>query len=602
MSELAVQSLELPMWNLDYLTVENIVSSFLEDNDIAYMAIREDDRHIAGMSQSKFIGNTFDDFRMASGFITTERSILYNGSVIGEVQLAISRARVQSDLATNIAVLVAVSVMILLAILTTSRLITRRYITRRLLELEHAATAIASGDLKADIGTDFKVGADDEIGRLAQNLETMRDAIKQLVEDLRASKEELEQHNAKLGQMVQERTSELEQATNTAQVAQRLAEEANRAKSDFLSSMSHELRTPLNAIIGFTEYVLESDEEPVTEDQRESLSQVVKAGRHLLVLIDDVLDLSKVEADAISLSLEAVDLREVADECVSLLSAFAASKNVEIDNQLTAQALPPVKADRNRVKQVLLNLLSNAIKYNKDPGRVQILQGAAAPGMLRIAVRDDGLGIADDRLADLFNPFDRLGAENSAIEGSGIGLTITKSLVDRMGGKISVDSVTGKGSTFWLEMPISDSPVKPRIEPEACGSQDTTDIEGLVLYIEDNPANLELVRRITTRRPGIDFISAATGKTGIERARAEIPDVILLDINLPDLGGYQVLEALRVAPETRHIPVIALTAAATDADIARGRAAGFFSYLTKPFAARRLMATIGQALRPVAST
>ena len=289
------------------------------------------------------------------------------------------------------------------------------------------------------------------------------------------------------------------------------------------------------------------------------------------------------------------------DECLSLTASFAAGRNVSVHNRLDPASLPPITADRIRFKQVFLNLLSNAIKYNKDPGNVFIERAAAAPGMLRIGVRDEGRGIAPEMLAKLFEPFDRLGAENSAIEGTGIGLTITKSLVDQMGGKIAVDSTAGKGSTFWLEMPISDRPAEHRVEAVHLEDGLVKDIEGLILYIEDNPANLELVRRIMSLQPGVDFIDAQTGELGIERARTEIPDVILLDINLPGLDGFEVLDTLKALPETRHIPVVALTAAATEADIRRGQAAGFFSYLTKPIAARELINTIRRARHPTVS-
>lgn len=394
--------------------------------------------------------------------------------------------------------------------------------------------------------------------------------------------------------------TDLRQAIDAAQDAQRLAEDANRAKSDFLSNMSHELRTPLNAIIGFTEFVVDNHDEPISRGQAASLAQVLKAGRHLLLLINDVLDLSRIETGAISLSLEPVDPGLVIDECVSLTASFAAGRNVRIDNLLAEAALPSIEADRIRFKQVILNLLSNAIKYNKSPGRVFVERAPAKAGMLRIGVRDEGAGIPAEHIAKLFDPFDRLGAENSAIEGTGIGLTITRKLVEQMKGAIAVESAPGKGSTFWLEMPISERPALQLSDSDEREGGPVADICGLVLHIEDNPANLELVSKIMSRQPGVDFIDAPTGEIGIERARTEAPDVILLDINLPGQDGFQVLDALKGMPETRHVPVIALTAAATELDVRRGQTAGFFSYLTKPIAARELLIAIRRALHPTA--
>jgi signal transduction histidine kinase/DNA-binding response OmpR family regulator/HPt (histidine-containing phosphotransfer) domain-containing protein len=595
LTKLAAASLEIPMWNLDYLAVSSIVASFLEDNDIVFAAVVDGDKQVSHVVQPKFENKTIEYFNNSNDFFVDRIPIRHEGETIGEVQLAMSGDRVWSELNTNVALVSAVSGLILVAVLITSGLITRRYITRRLLALEGAATAIAGGDLKAEV----LVGANDEIGRLARNLGTMRDAILRLVEDLRSSRDELEHHNITLGQRVRERTAELEQAIGSAQEAQRLAEEANRAKSDFLSNMSHELRTPLNAIIGFAELVSDDDDDPVTGDQKESLGEVLRAGRHLLSLINDVLDLTKIEGGAVALSIEAIDVVQIVDECISLTTSFAIRRNVRIHNVLSGTELPAIAADRIRFKQVILNLLTNAIKYNSDPGNVFVETAPADQGKLQIGVRDEGAGIAEDRVAMLYEPFNRLGFEHSAIEGTGIGLTITKGLVDQMNGRIIVDSVVGEGATFWVEMPIS-TEVAERQSLEVDVENELSAVEGLILYIEDNPANLELVRKIVGRQLGIRFIDAPSGELGIERARTEMPDVILLDINLPGLDGFQVVEELRGIPEMRSIPVIALTAAATKSDIERGEAADFFAYLTKPIVARDLMATIRRALRPAA--
>ena len=391
--------------------------------------------------------------------------------------------------------------------------------------------------------------------------------------------------------------TDLREALETARNAQHHAEEANRAKSEFLSNMSHELRTPLNAIIGFTEFVMVNEKESISENQRDSLSQVLKAGRHLLTLIDDILDLAKIEASTVALSIEAVEPSAVVDECVALTASYGAERNVSVWNKITETPLPSIDVDRTRFKQVLLNLLSNAIKYNSKGGKVIIERAPTEDGMLKIGVRDDGPGIPEDQMVHLFDPFDRLGAENSAIEGTGIGLTITKRLVDNMGGEITVDSVMGKGSTFWVEFPLSNQVVTlPTLDADSEQEQSGTTAVGKILYVEDNPANLDLVRKIFGETPGIVMVDAPTGELGLERARAERPNVILIDINLQGINGYDVLETLRAMPETEHIPVIALSDAPTEAERKQGEKAGFFGFLAKPVATAKLTETVEKAL------
>ena len=388
----------------------------------------------------------------------------------------------------------------------------------------------------------------------------------------------------------------LQEAVAESRKAQRLAEEANRAKSDFLSNMSHELRTPLNAIIGFTDFVSEDKARPVHEQHRNSLGYVLRASRHLLNLIDDVLDLARIESSAISLAPEAVDAGEVIDECLSLTRALAAPRNITVSAAVAEDPLPLIHVDRTRFKQVLLNLLSNAVKYNRDGGRVVVETGPAAAERLSFAVRDTGPGIAPDLLEHLFDPFDRLGAENSGIEGTGIGLTITKRLVEQMGGSIAVESTVGEGSVFRIGFPLSSETVAASsLRAEEDSSADVV-LSGHILYVEDNPANLELVRRILSRHPDVEFSAAPTAEIGIATARSAPPDVILMDIDLPGMDGFEALGELAATAETSQVPVIAVTAAATQGEVRRGQASGFFDYLTKPIAAKRLVATIARAL------
>ncbi len=395
---------------------------------------------------------------------------------------------------------------------------------------------------------------------------------------------------------------EARDAMAAALTAQKLAETANQAKSDFLSSMSHELRTPLNAIIGFSEFIYEDRERPVTPEQRDCVAQVLKAGRHLLTLIDEVLDLSKIETGAIALSIEPVDVGQVVDECVSLTASMAAQRGIAIHNRLAGGLLPPIRVDRVRFKQALLNFISNAVKYNHANGEVFIERLDSETGRVRLAIRDTGPGIPASRIDSIFDPFDRLGAENSDVEGTGIGLTITKRLVEQMGGEIGLSSTVGEGTTFWVDFATTRE--RPVVYSGGTGTDETEgrSLSGTILHIEDNPTNLELVRRILGRQSGVHLIEAPSAEFGLVRARNEEPDLILLDINLPGMDGYDALAQLEAMPETRQVPVIALTAAATENDMARGRTAGFYAYLTKPLSARTLIETIHRALSPVAAS
>lgn len=363
-------------------------------------------------------------------------------------------------------------------------------------------------------------------------------------------------------------------------VAREAADRANQAKSDFLSSMSHELRTPMNAILGFGQ-LMEYDGD-LTDEHQDNVKEILKAGEHLLTLINEVLDLSKVESGNLDLSMEPVALSPVLEECLSLVSALAKQRGI----QLTVQGLQgiAVRADRTRLKQVVLNLLSNAIKYNRDNGQVSVDTCSVADNRLRLQVSDTGYGIAENRQAELFQPFNRLDAEYSDVEGTGIGLTITRRIVEMMGGSVGVNSKVNVGSTFWIELPLE---VEANSADEALAQQTITsdaaraDMQ-TILYIEDNPANLKLVAQILGRVPRIHLLTAHTPSLGIELAMARQPDLILLDINLPGMDGYQVMDVLKADARLQQIPVIAVTANAMPRDIARGKAAGFQGYLTKP--------------------
>ena len=377
------------------------------------------------------------------------------------------------------------------------------------------------------------------------------------------------------------------------------AERANGEKSRFLSRVSHELRTPLNAILGFGQ-LLDMDDLP--DQQQESVDQVLSAGRHLLALIDDVLDISRIDSGELSLSIEPVSMSELMDETIALIRPMAASRGVTIENVVGSDAW--VSADRRRLKQILLNLASNAVKYNRDGGRIRFACGPAGPSRVAVSVTDTGIGITAEQLSRLFVPFDRLGAERTATEGTGIGLALSRRLAEAMDATLSVESHFGAGSTFSVEIARAEPPVGlDRLADPHDASQPPPGrpppgrpLRGRVLYVEDNPANGTLMERLVERTPGIELITATTGADGLRIARSSDIDLILLDLHLPDINGDDVLRQLRNAPRTSATPVIMVSADATDGQIKRLRAAGADDYLTKPLDLDRLLAVLDERI------
>ena len=399
---------------------------------------------------------------------------------------------------------------------------------------------------------------------------------------------------------------EAERARDDAEQARDLAERASRAKSEFLSRMSHELRTPLNAILGFTQ-LLEFAE--LTGEDADNLSMIIRAGRHLLSLINDTLDVSRIESGRLSMSLEPVPVADVAQESLDLVRPDAANRRLTLRTRGEGVA-PHVVADRQRLKQVLVNLLSNAVKYNRTGGEVRIAwavpSAETAPdlvsplGWLRIEVSDTGLGIPAERFDDIFLPFERIGAERTDVDGSGIGLALAKNLVDAMGGRIGVRSVHGVGSTFYVDLPLAAAVVPDGADadgpgPDGADAEDAT--KRTVLYVEDNPSNTMLMRRIFTRRPHIRLLVAGDGDSGLTMVGEHRPDLVLLDLHLPGRSGEEVLAGIRLDPAIAATPVVIVTADLTAGIERRLGEAGATDFMSKPVDIGRLLDVVDRELR-----
>jgi PAS domain S-box-containing protein len=389
--------------------------------------------------------------------------------------------------------------------------------------------------------------------------------------------------------------TERKQLHRALEAAKEEAERANLAKSEFLSRMSHELRTPLNAILGFGQ-LLQMEE--LTEDQRQSVAEIVKGGRHLLDLINEVLDIARIEVGKLAISVEPVAVDDVVGEAVSLIRGLADQRGLVLGRPGADPNDLHVLADKQRLKQVLLNLLSNAVKYNGAGGTVHLSFGASN-GKVRISVSDTGPGIPGNKLDQLFVPFERLGAEGTAEEGTGLGLALSKRLMEAMGGALGVESEVGKGSTFWAELPRAENPVQlatVTAEEDISDSAAAVLPARTVLYIEDNLSNLKLIERVLARRPEINLLTAMQGRLGLDLARQHRPDLILLDLQLPDVPGREVLRALKADERTRDIEVVVVSADATQGQLRRLLEEGARAYLTKPVDIQSLLRLLDEEL------
>ncbi len=536
------------------------------------------------------------------------KPVVENGELLGTVYLRAEYTLVARALDYLLIATAVIALALLIAYLLTRRL--GRVVSAPISSITEVAREVVA---TRDYSRRAERVSNDEAGELVDSFNAMLTEIEQRTGALEKSnhaiareaderaraQQEVMRLNAELEQRVHDRTMQLKLANGELEAAMQEARSANAAKSSFLSSMSHELRTPLNAILGFAQ-ILTSDALPTTLVQKkEFANHILKSGRHLLTLINEILDLAKVEAGAVALSMEPVALDDILTECRGMTEPMGQTRGIRMLFPAATGAV--LLADRTRLKQVLLNLLTNAVKYNRDSGAVVLSCSPQGPQRMRLSVQDTGNGLSEQQLGALFQPFNRLGQENGAEEGTGIGLVVTKRLVELMGGTIGVSSSVGVGTVFWIELELT-APVPSQLpsasvlplerrEPGAPRQTRT------LLYVEDNPANLRLVEEIVGFRSDLRLLSAPDGHVGVEMATACQPDLILMDLNLPGMSGSDALQEIRRDPRSAHIPVLALTANAMPRDVEKGMESGFFRYLTKPINIEELNAAIDQTLR-----